>query len=88
MDNNIMDTVNKILKTPQGAEIYKKRNEFASLAESREGKKVKELLQKDSVSLSDALERSDTEQLKKSLMHILSTDEGARLMKQINNILK
>ena len=88
MDKNAKNAVDKLLSTPEGAAVSKKRGELEKLANSADGQRVKQMLEHSVGDLSEAIGRSDTGKLESSLKNVLSTDEGARLLAQISELFK
>lgn len=79
---------NDLLKnSPQGEKIREKQPEIEKLVSSSDGEKVKKMLSSRG-NLQEALEKGDTETLTNTVRDILSTKEGARLAKQLEELFK
>ena len=69
------------------AMLESKKSEIQALAESSDGRKVKEILDKNG-SIEKALADGDMNAVKSAITGILNTDSGARLAKQLSELLK
>lgn len=67
--------------------ISGKQDKLQKLAESGDGKKIGAMLE-DNQAFQRALEKGDTEALKKQISALLATEEGARLARQLSGIFK
>jgi len=66
--------------------ISSKQSDIEKLANSAEGKKVSELV--DKKSLVQAIEKGDASVMQNAIKNIMKTEEGARLVQQINEMMK
>lgn len=67
--------------------IAGKQEKLQKLADSGDGKKVGAMLE-GNVAFQRALEKGDTDALKKQISALLATEEGARLARQLSGIFK
>ena len=85
---NGYENVPKDLLSPGNrAKLESKKGEIMAIAESSDGKKVKEILDKNG-SIEKALEAGDMNAVKSAITGILNTESGARLAKQLSDLLK
>ena len=81
-------TAKDLLKnSPQGEKIREKQPEIEKLVSSSDGEKVKKMLS-DRGNLQEALEKGDTQALTNTVRDILSTKEGARRAKHLEELFK
>ncbi len=88
MANDFQNAAEKIFGEKDAARISGKKNELEKLVNSSDGQKVKELLDKSGGNLQKAMESGDVETLRGTVSDILKTDAGARLYKQLNEMMK
>jgi hypothetical protein len=74
------------MSSDEGKKISGKKKELQQLADTSDGQKVKEMLQK--VGIEDALESGDTDTVKKTILGVMNTDEGARLFSQLKKMME
>ena len=70
----------------QNEKIRGKELQLKKLADSRDAEKIKEMV--DSAKLQKALDDGDTDALQKTVSSVLQTQEGARLLAQIEQMFK
>ena len=76
----------KFLDSPQGAALSGKEDRIRAIADSRDGQKVKGMV--DEAALSSAIERGDADVIRAELSKIASSTEGARLLQQLSELMK
>ena len=86
--NNKSDFTAEFLNSAGGSKIAGKEDKLKKLSMSPEGQKVRSMLEPDSERLKKAVESGNTEELKKTLSGIMSTNEGAKLIKQLSDMFK
>lgn len=67
--------------------LSSKKGELEKLANSADGQKVKSMMDPDG-RIQSAYEKGDMEAVRRAVTDILKTDEGARLAKQLSDLLK
>lgn len=87
MDNNLNKSVQAFLNSDRGAKISGSSDTIERIANSADGKKVKDMINSNR-NFSSAIESGDVNALKNALNDILKTDVGARIYSQLNDILK
>jgi len=85
MANNY-DKFNELLSSPKAEKIASKQDEIKNLANTSDVQKIASMVNKDE--LKSALERGDTATLQNALASLMKTQEGSRLVKQLNDIIK
>lgn len=70
-----------------GDKISAKEDKLQKLAESGDGQKISKMIEGNQA-FQSALERGDTNAIKRQITALLATEEGARLAKQISGIIK
>lgn len=89
MANSDMDKLAGDLMASSTAEkLASKKGVIQKLAETKDAQKVQKLVEKDSAAITQAMKKGDVASLKGALGNILKTEEGARLIKQINEMMK
>jgi hypothetical protein len=86
MNEDLQKAATEFLSTEEGKRIAGKRGELEKLAESADGKRVRALLDGDK--LQKAAESGDMNALSALLSGALNTEEGARLAKRLQNLIK
>ena len=76
-----------LLRSPQAAQFAHKKEDIARITDSKDGQAVKAMLEKDGTNLRDAFARGDMETLQAAVAGILKTDAGARLAKQLSDMM-
>jgi len=71
----------------QLANDLKGKKDIQRLVNSADGQKVKSIVGKNAASLKDAVKKGDTATLQNALQSIMETDEGARLVQQLGDLL-
>ena len=74
------------LSSDKGKKIADNKNAISEIANSDDGKKIMDMINMSDVESS--LKSGNTEELKKILMTVLSTDEGKRIENKLKNIIK
>ncbi len=85
MDNDLRRAADSFLSGEDGKKIADKRSEIERLASSSDGESVKAML--DSAGFEDAVRRGDTNALRDALSGIIKTDSGARLVKNLQELM-
>ena len=75
-----------ISKFAQNEKIRGKERELEMLANSADGERVKQMV--DGASLQKALDSGDTAALQSTISKVLKTEEGARLLSQLEQMFK
>ena len=75
-----------ISKLASNDKIRGKEQELKKLADSKEGEKIKQMV--DGEALQKALDEGDTAALQSTISKVLKTDEGARLLSQLEQLFK
>lgn len=70
----------------QNEKIRGKESQLKKLADSRDAEKIKGMV--DTAKLQKALDDGDTDALQKTVSSVLQTQEGARLLAQIEQMFK
>lgn len=73
------------LSSDEGRKISGKKQELQKLADTSDGQKVKAMLQNGG--LEGALEKGDTEAVKKTIMGVMNTDAGSRLFEELKKMM-
>ena len=76
-----------LLKGDRAEALKQNAKEIRKLAQSTDGKKVRSLMG-DEQKVAEALEKGDTETLKKLMTQVLSTEEGSRLAQQLMGLMR
>ncbi len=87
MNNRFDKMAQDLLNSPSGAKLSAHSSELQKLADSSDGQKVKEMLDRNG-GLSDAFEKGDVEALRQKLAQVMQTDAGSRLAKQLSDLMK
>ena len=85
MENELQKAAEKFLSGADGKKIAGKKGEIERLAASRDGERVKAQLQ--NRGFEEAVKSGDTEAMKNAISSVLKTEEGARLMRQLQNMM-
>ncbi|MBQ8831378.1 MAG: hypothetical protein IJ017_07240 [Oscillospiraceae bacterium] len=75
-----------ISKFASSDKIRGKERELTKLANSHDGEKIKQMVDGDA--LQKALDTGDTAALQSTISQVLKTDEGARLLSQLEQLFK
>ena len=86
MENDLQRAAENFFSTADGRKLSKKKNEIERLSSSRDGEAVKTMLQNGG--FEKAMQSGDTDAIKSTLLNVLNTDEGARLMKQFQEMMQ
>ena len=87
MKGSFEQEASDLLSGENGKKINARKNDIQRIADSSDGKKVKEMLDQN-FDLEGALARGDIGAVKSAIETIMSTDAGARLAKNLGDILK
>ena len=85
MATDLKEAAKEFMSSDSGKKLAGKKGDIERLAASSDGQKVKEMLQENGIE--KALERGDMSAVKDTLQSILKTDEGARMMSSLQNML-
>jgi phage baseplate assembly protein W len=86
MNDDIKKAAEQFLSTEQGQRVAAKRGELEKLASGADGKKMQQLLGTDKAQKAAAA--GDMKTLTELLQGALKTEEGARIVKQLQNLIK
>ena len=75
-----------ISKFASNEKIRGKEQELKKLADSKDGEKIKQMVDGDA--LQKALDEGDTAALQSTISQVLKTDEGARLLSRLDQLFK
>ena len=75
-----------ISKLASNDKIRGKEQELKKLADSKDGEKIKQMV--DGEALQKALDEGDTAALQSTISNVLKTEEGARLLSQLEQLFK
>lgn len=87
-NNSLNDLGSKLLDSSKADKLSAKKSEIEKLADTQDAQKVKEIVDKDSAAITKAMKAGDISSLKGALNNILNTEEGSRLVKKINEMMK
>lgn len=87
MANDFENLAGSFLSGESGKKIGAKKSEIERLANTPDGKRVKEMLEQNG-SIEKALADGDIETIKSAITSIMSTQSGARLAKQLGDLMK
>ena len=85
MEKDLQKAAEKFLSGEDGKKIAGKKGEIERLAASRDGEQVRAQLQRNG--FEDAVKKGDTEAMKNAISSVLKTEEGARLMRQLQSMM-
>lgn len=88
MAKNDIDKMGSLMGASKAEKLSSKKGEIEKLADTQDAQKVKEIVDKDSAVITKAMKDGDVSSLKGALNNILKTEEGARLVKKINDMMK
>lgn len=88
MPNGFQHAAGSFINPKDAERLSGKKDEIEKLANSSDGQKVKEMLSSSGTDLQDAMEKGDMETLRGAVSNILKTDAGARLYKQLTDMMK
>jgi hypothetical protein len=88
MSKKFRQSPESLLNSDAGRKISAKKEELEQLANSKDGQKVRQMLDGKEQKLKSAVENGDTATLKSALSDILKTDEGARLANRLSELMK
>ncbi len=75
----------EFLAGEDGKKLSGKRSEIEHLASSRDGEKVRSMLE--AGGFEDAVRRGDTKALRASLEQVMNTESGSRLVKSLRELM-
>jgi len=75
-----------ISKLASNDKIRGKEQELKKLADSKDGERIKQMVDGDA--LQKALDEGDTAALQSTISNVLKTEEGARLLSQLEQLFK
>lgn len=75
-----------LLSSSKAQKISSKQDDIMKLANSAEGKKVSQIV--DGKDLVQAMEKGDVSVMQNAIKNIMKTEEGARLVQQIDKMMK
>ncbi|NLL38718.1 MAG: hypothetical protein GX254_03910 [Clostridiales bacterium] len=87
MSTQFEKLANEFLSSSKGSRLQNKADEIKKIATSSDGQKVREMMG-NTEELKTAMEKGDTETLQKVIKKVMSTEEGARLARQLSELLK
>jgi hypothetical protein len=87
MQKDFNEIAYNLINSQSGGMLGKKNAELKKLADSTEGKKLKEIIDRQGVDIAGAIEKGDVNSMKSALANILSTKEGARLAEQLKKMM-
>lgn len=87
MKNSFENLVGEFLSGPGGEKIGANKNKLQKLATSEDGKKVKEMLEKNGP-IDEAIASGNMDAIKSAISDVMKTESGARLIKQLGEIIK
>ncbi len=85
MDENLQKAAEKFMSTAEGKRLAGKKNDLQSLASSRDGEAVREILANGG--FEDAVRHGDTDAIRNTLSQAISTDAGSRLLRQLQRLM-
>lgn len=85
MENDLTKQAEKFLSGEEGRRVAGKKAEIERIAASRDGERVRAMLQKSG--FEDAVRRGDTEALKGALSGVMKTESGRQLMSQLQELM-
>lgn len=85
MARNLDKIAEEFISSDSGKRFAGKKGDIQKLASSSDGQRVKAMLQGGGIE--NALERGDMDTVKSTLENVLKTDEGARIMSALQNML-
>jgi hypothetical protein len=88
MANDFNKTAGEFLNSPNGKKLTEKKDELARLANSEDGKHVREMISGGDTGLLQAFEKGDMETVSGAISGILKTREGMRLAEQLQKLMK
>lgn len=88
MGNDFKKAAMDLLNSEAGVKLTGKKDEIEKLVSSADGQKIKAMLDGDDGKLMAAVKSGDISALKSKLNDILKTEEGARLAKQLSEMMK
>lgn len=77
----------EFFNSSKGSKLKNKADELKKIATSSDGRKVMEMMGS-TENLKAAMEKGDTETLQSVIKRVMSTEEGARLARQLSELLK
>lgn len=86
--NDIDKMAGGLMGNSAAEKLASKKDVIQKLADTQDAQRVKEIVNKDSGSIAKAMKAGDITSLKGTLDNILKTEEGARLVKKINDMMK
>lgn len=87
MSLDYQELAGKLMDREQVRALQNNAEDIRRLAESADGQRVRQLMG-DEGKMARALEQGDAETLKQLMQSILSTQEGARLARQLTDLLQ
>lgn len=88
MANDLGKLAGNFLNDEQAKKLSSKESDLMGLANTADGKKIRAIAEKDSANLEKAVQTGDLAGLQSTLKNILSTEEGVRLAKTLNDMMK
>lgn len=85
MDNDLTKQAEKFLSGEEGRRVAGKKAEIERIAASRDGERVKAMLQRSG--FEDAVRRGDTAALRDALSGVMKTDSGKQLISQLQELM-
>ena len=86
--NDIEKMGSNLMGASKAERLSSKKDEIKKLADTQDAQKVMEIVDKDSSLITKAMKDGDVSSLKGALNNILKTEEGTRLVKKINDMMK
>lgn len=77
----------EFMSNAKGSKLQSKADEIKKIATSSDGQKVMKMMG-NTEDLKAAMEKGDTETLQNVIKKVMSTEEGARLARQLSELLK
>lgn len=87
MSTQFEKLASEFINNSKGSKLQDKAEEIKKIATSSDGQKVKKMMG-NTEELKAAMEKGDTETLQNVIKKVMSTEEGARLAKQLSDLLK
>lgn len=88
MADNFDQMAEQLLNSTSKAKLVSKKGQLEKLANSSDGEKIKELIGDGGEDIKKAFAKGDTDALKSMVANILKTEEGARIAKQLSDMMK
>jgi len=88
MSNDLGNAAKAFLQSPAGEKLGGKRDEFTRLLATPDAQKVQKMMSGKTESLKSAFKNGDMETVTSALDELLKTEEGARLVENLRNMMK